>query len=229
MDNIHDFFKKNKKAVLFSKFRNGEKFKFLDYLWLLKETIISEFPKEIILSFPTGLGFKLRYFYFKRKLNFLGNNTLLGKNIKISGENNIKISSFSWVDDYVSLTADFGAIVIGKRVHIAPFSILSGGGKIIIEDFVGISSNVHIYSHSEIPKRGKRMSGPMVNESQKGFKSAPIYLKNNCFISSGAIILPGVTIGEGAIVSANSVVTKDVEPWSIVLGNPAKKIGKRPR
>ena len=47
---------------------------------------------------------------------------------------------------------------------------------------------------------------------------------NNCWIGAGAIILNGVTIGDGAIVGAGAVVTKDVEPYTVVAGNPARKI-----
>ena len=47
------------------------------------------------------------------------------------------------------------------------------------------------------------------------------------WIGARAIILPGVTIGEGAVVAAGAVVTKDVEPWAVVGGNPAKFIKKR--
>ena len=73
------------------------------------------------------------------------------------------------------------------------------------------------------------MSGPMVEESQKGFKSAPVRLEKECFLGANSIVLPGVTIGQGAVVGANSVVTKSVEPWTIVNGNPAKKVGRRLR
>jgi len=52
----------------------------------------------------------------------------------------------------------------------------------------------------------------------------PIVLSNNSLIGAGAMILPGVTIGEGSIVGAGSVVAKDVPPWSVVAGNPAKVI-----
>jgi len=55
----------------------------------------------------------------------------------------------------------------------------------------------------------------------------PIYIGSNAWIASHAIILPGVTIGEGAVVAAGAVVTKDVEPWTVVGGNPAKFIKKR--
>ena len=52
----------------------------------------------------------------------------------------------------------------------------------------------------------------------------PITINDNVWIATGAIVLPGVTIGEGAVVAAGAVVTKDVEPWSVVAGNPAKFI-----
>ena len=55
----------------------------------------------------------------------------------------------------------------------------------------------------------------------------PIMIQDNCWIATGAIILPGITIGEGAVVAAGSVVVKDVEPWTVVGGNPAKFIKKR--
>ena len=129
----------------------------------------------------------------------------------------------------MTVAAAFGELEIGDRVHVAPFSILSAGGGLYIEDFVGIASHVHIYSHSEVPRKGNSMAGPMVEEVNKGFKSQAVYLKANCFISAGAVILPGVTVGEGAVIGANSVVTKNVEPWTIMVGNPAKKVGRRPQ
>ena len=54
-----------------------------------------------------------------------------------------------------------------------------------------------------------------------------LVIEDDCWIGCGAIILTGVKIGRGAIIGAGSVVTKDVKPYSIVLGNPAKKIGMR--
>lgn len=55
----------------------------------------------------------------------------------------------------------------------------------------------------------------------------PITIGNNVWVAAKAMILPGVTIGEGAVVAAGAVVTKDVEPWTVVGGNPAKFIKKR--
>jgi len=55
----------------------------------------------------------------------------------------------------------------------------------------------------------------------------PILIHDNVWIATGAIILPGVIIGEGSVVAAGAVVSKNVDPWTIVGGNPAKFIKKR--
>lgn len=67
------------------------------------------------------------------------------------------------------------------------------------------------------------------NDLHFGIKGGQITVGDYCWICSRAIILPGVKIGEGAVVAAGAVVCKDVEPWTIVGGVPAKKIGKRER
>ena len=58
------------------------------------------------------------------------------------------------------------------------------------------------------------------------FILAPIHLKKGSYIGMGAMVMPGVTVGEGAIVGARSLVTKDVPPWTIVAGVPAKIVGE---
>ncbi len=55
----------------------------------------------------------------------------------------------------------------------------------------------------------------------------PITIEDCSWIATGAIILPGVTVGEGAVVAAGAVVTHDVPPWTVVAGNPAKEVKKR--
>ena len=55
----------------------------------------------------------------------------------------------------------------------------------------------------------------------------PIVIEDYVWIATGAMILPGVTVGEGAVVAAGSVVTKDVPPWTVVAGNPAREVKKR--
>ena len=59
------------------------------------------------------------------------------------------------------------------------------------------------------------------------FKTKPIRIGSACWVATAATVLPGVTIGDGAVVAAGAVVTKDVEPWTVVGGNPARVIKKR--
>jgi putative colanic acid biosynthesis acetyltransferase WcaF len=56
---------------------------------------------------------------------------------------------------------------------------------------------------------------------------APIVIESQVWVAARAFVGPGVTVGEGAVVGACAVVTKDVEPWTVVAGNPARVIGKR--
>ena len=59
------------------------------------------------------------------------------------------------------------------------------------------------------------------------FRTKPIKIGSCVWIATGAMVLPGVTIGDGAVIGAGAVVTKDVEPWTVVGGNPARFIKKR--
>jgi acetyltransferase-like isoleucine patch superfamily enzyme len=63
----------------------------------------------------------------------------------------------------------------------------------------------------------------------RAFRSAPVVIEDNCWLGVNAVILKGVRIGHHAIVGANAVVTKDVEPHSIVAGAPARVVGQTPR
>lgn len=109
-----------------------------------------------------------------------------------------------------------GKFRMGRNSVINFGCYLDNRRGIYIGDNVGIAHNTKIYT-----------LGHDMNDPKFGTKGAPVHIKDNAFIFSNAMIMPGVTIGEGAIVLAGSVVTKDVEPWTIVGGNPAKKIRER--
>ena len=87
---------------------------------------------------------------------------------------------------------------------------------IFIGDNVGIAHNTKLYT------LGHNIDSPIFETV-----GAPIVIENNAFVFSNCLIMPGVTIHEGAIVLAGSVVTKDVEAWTVVGGNPAKFIKVR--
>lgn len=113
-------------------------------------------------------------------------------------------------------------ISLGHRVIIRPGSMLfadprSDGAGITIEDDVMLGSGVHIYVHNH------KFNDPSVPIIDQGYhQSEPVLLKRGAWIGAGAIILPGVIIGNNAVVGAGSIVTKDVPASTIVVGNPAR-------
>lgn len=92
--------------------------------------------------------------------------------------------------------------------------------KIFVEDEVSISNGVTLLCH----QRNLELYsvGDLINSTS--FKYGEIHLKKGCFIGINSTIMPGVTVGEGAIVGACSVVTKDVPPWTVAVGSPAKVV-----
>lgn len=108
------------------------------------------------------------------------------------------------------------SIHIGSGTIIGADAILDGRKEIYIGHSVNISSEVALWTLQHDPQ-----------SPDFGTKGGPISIGNRAWISFRATILPGVTIGEGAVVAAGSVVTKDVPPYTIVGGIPAKPIGSR--
>ena len=108
---------------------------------------------------------------------------------------------------------------IGKGSIIGDKSILDARNGIIIGQNVNISTNVSIYTEQHDHRDPYFRSN-----SDNSFR---VKIGNRAWIGPNVIILHGVTIGEGAVIAAGAVVTKDVEPFTIVGGIPAKKIGER--
>ena len=72
-----------------------------------------------------------------------------------------------------------------------------------------------------------RQAARMVNEKLSLYK--PIILKKGCLVGMESFVMPGVTIGEGAVVGAGSMVTKDIPAWSVAVGRPAKVVRQIPQ
>ncbi len=112
-------------------------------------------------------------------------------------------------------------IVIGKGSVVGDNSILDARNGIVIGDNVVLASNVRIWTEQHDHR------DPWFRcETQE---HGSVIIDNRAWIGSHTIILHSVHIGEGAVVAAGAVVTKDVEPFTIVAGIPAKKVGERNR
>ncbi|MGE3975626.1 MAG: DapH/DapD/GlmU-related protein [Bdellovibrionales bacterium] len=194
------------------------------------KSLLFDIPYAILQYWPGPVGMKLRQIYFKFKFHTMGKNVIIGASADIQMPSAISVSDYAFIDHHVSLNAMAGNIHIGRRIHIAPYAIISGvGGGIYLGDYAAVGAFARIYSHSEAPVDGKRLSGPMIPESMKGMVTGPVHIGKDALIGTGAVVLPGVTLGEGAIVAANSFVpahTK-IPPYAIYGGVPAKMLGLR--
>ncbi len=158
----------------------------------------------------------------------------VGKNVRISEKStfynckNIRLGDDIRIDDFCVLAAGEGGIEIGRNIHIAVYCSLIGKGKIILEDFSGLSSRVSLYSSSD-DYSGTAMTNPTVPAEFTNVKHADIRIGRHVIIGAGSIVLPGVIIGDGAAVGALSLVTHSVGEFSMVTGVPAKHIRNRKR
>lgn len=114
-------------------------------------------------------------------------------------------------------------LVIGKGSIIGDNALLDARCKLTIGENVNLSSNVSVYTQQH-DYRDSWFRCPSPEE-----RKMSVEIEDRVWIGSNVTVLPGVTIGEGAVCCAGSVVTKDVEPYDVVAGIPAKKIGERPR
>lgn len=144
---------------------------------------------------------KLRGWHYSALLQNAGSNLRLGENIKFANPGNISIGNNCYLGDGVQLYAWKERITIGNQVLVA------AGARMI--------TRKHGFADIDLPM------------AEQGYTHAPIVIENDVWIGFGAIILPGVTIGQGSIVGAGAVVTKSVEPFSVVGGVPARLIRHR--
>lgn len=142
---------------------------------------------------------------------------------KIIGLENIDFGKNIIIDDFVFIYAKEN-IKIGNYVHIALHSSITGGEKLIIEDYSAISQGVRILTATDDFKNWGFGNSTIAN-SFRNINSGLIKISRFSIVGANSVVLPNVVIGEGAMVGANSVVTKDLQPWGIYVGN--KKVGER--
>lgn len=112
-------------------------------------------------------------------------------------------------------------IEIGDEVGFNYGCYVNGFGGLSIGDrsIFGPYTMIHTANHG--------MDDPDAPIQAQGWIKAPVAIGKECWIGMGTSILPGVTIGDGCVVGAGSVVAKDLEPYSVAVGNPAKAIKNR--
>ena len=146
---------------------------------------------------------------------------------KIIAPERMTIGDSVIIDDFVFLMGG-SATTIGSFVHIASFVGVTGGGEFVIEDFAGVASGTKIFTGND-DYSGGSLTGPTVPSPYRVPSRSFVRIRRHAVIGASSVILPGVVIGEGAVVGANSFVRKDCEPWTMYFGSPARPIKPRPR
>jgi len=144
------------------------------------------------------------------------------------GLENISFGRHVRVDAFCSLIAGDGHIVLGNRVHIASYALLSGGGGIELADFSGLSHGVKLYTRSD-DYSGKTLTNPTVPAEYLGVTEGPIRLGRHVIVGAETVVLPGCEIGDGSSVGAMSLVRSSLPGWGVYFGIPARRLQERSR
>ncbi len=114
---------------------------------------------------------------------------------------------------------------INDNVWIWHHSIIDASNGVTIGKGCQIGAWVGVFTHSSHLSIRLMGDSYMDSDERIGYQSGSVVIGDYCFIAASSIILPGTTIGKGVVISAGSVVNKDIPNYSIVSGNPAKVIG----
>jgi galactoside O-acetyltransferase len=161
------------------------------------------------------------------KLRSCGEGVKIYPLAKIAFPHVVDLGNHCKIRDFVFIFAGMG-VKIGEYTDVQPNTIIWGGGETIIGNRVSTGPGTvflsAVYSH----EKGYKMVDGLGEGTSKALYGK-LVIEDDVYIGARCTIMPNITIGEGAIIGAASFVNKNVEPWGIYVGSPAKKIGERPR
>ena len=192
--------------------------------------ILKKFLKELRIKYRLFFNlYPMKYSdtsIFLETFNIVKNFNSTEKSIKVSIGENTKIGAQIFLDSIE------GNVKIGNNCAIGSNSKFISAIGIEVGNDVIIAWDCYIYDHNSHAIYWEQRCND-VKYSINGYKKVwdnvkrqKIKIEDKVWIGFGCVILKGVTIGEGAVVGARSVVTKDVEPWTVVAGNPARVVQK---
>lgn len=172
---------------------------------------------------PGRIGRFLRRLTWSSKLKSIGQNAIPGLRVTLNGAKNISIGNNVSVFNGSILAADKGELSIGNNVSIGANTSVeaSDGGKILIADDVLIAQNVVLRASNH---RFDDLQKPI---SHQGHTGGSIVIETGVWIAANVVVTADVRIGAHSIVAAGAVVTKDVPPYALVGGVPAKVLKMR--
>jgi len=156
----------------------------------------------------------------------IGKNVRISSDCRIYGAENISIGNNVRIDDFTILAAVNGNIDLGNYVFIARNCHLSGSKGITIDDFSSMAANTVLYSASD-DYSGSYMTAQAIPKKYTKLIGGKISIKKHVIIGSSCNIFGPATIEEGCSIGAMTLIQKDLLPWGIYVGIPAKRIKDR--
>ncbi|KAF3886815.1 MULTISPECIES: acyltransferase [Nostocales] len=156
----------------------------------------------------------------------LGNNVqiLQGARINASGhpKNKFILKDRACLQNGVDVRAmNDTSIYIDEGTYIGPYVCLAGPGDIKIGKSCLIAAHTGIFANNHV------FNDPTQNIAEQGVTRRGIVIGNNCWLGHAVTVLDGVTIGEGSVIGAGAVVAKDIPPYSVAIGVPARVVKSR--
>lgn len=148
----------------------------------------------------------------------------IGPNVEIMGYERVTLGCYVTLfgNTYLNAKGENGRIEIGDRTHIDQFCVLYGQGGLKIGARCAIASGVIIYSQTN-----QYAADPERDIIDQPVIYAAVTIGDDVWIGAQTVILPGVRVGDHAVIAAGAVVRHDIAPWTVVGGVPAKVIGDR--
>lgn len=162
----------------------------------------------------------LRFFFRFHHFDRFGTHCALGRRVRFWGPVRMFIGSHSALFDDVIISG-VGEIHIGDRSSIGHNSVL------VSRERIEIGNDCMLAAFCYVLDVDHEFADTATAIPNQGLRVKPVVIGNDVWVGAGSIILRGVTIGDGAVVAANSVVTRDVPPYAVVGGTPAKIVKDR--
>jgi galactoside O-acetyltransferase len=162
---------------------------------------------------------------FMQRFAHVGEEVLVFEHALILKPETISIGDHSRIDDYCRLEGGAG-LDIGTHVHVSSFSSIIGGGRCRIGDMADVAHGARVITGSDQPDAAMSTMSPI---EWRHVETSTIVIDHLAFLATNAVMLPGTSLGVGAIAAAGSVVTKTIPAWEIWSGVPARPMAVRDR
>jgi acetyltransferase-like isoleucine patch superfamily enzyme len=157
----------------------------------------------------------------------LGEGARIFPGARIIHPERLTLGEHSTIDDFVFLNCGIGTR-LGRYVHVACHVSVIGGGELDVGDYGVIATGARVLTGTDTFAGGARMSTHLPDEL-RSVRVAKVTLGRDAFVGANAVIMPGVSLGEGAVAGVGAVVATDLEPWTVYAGCPARPQSERPR